>query len=54
MIGAISLAQSALAGVFESALTPPESMAASAAWNKLLLVHLSVLVLGYLPPRPVT
>lgn len=53
MIGAMSLAQSALAGVFGTELPPEEAMAASAAWNKLLLVQLSVLLLGYLPTRPV-
>lgn len=53
MVGAMSLAQSALAGVFAGELAPDEAAAASVAWNKLLLVHLSVLILGYLPPRPV-
>jgi len=51
MIGAMSLAQTALARVFESELSPPEAVVASVAWNKLLLVHLSVLVLGYVPPE---
>jgi hypothetical protein len=51
MIGAMSLAQSALAGVFVAELAPDEATAASVAWNKLLLVHLSVLLLGYLPLR---
>ena len=66
MIGAMSLAQSALAGAFErhvragdaveggtAPLTREEATAASVAWNKLLLVHLSVLLLGYLPPKPI-
>jgi hypothetical protein len=53
MIGAMSLAQSALAGVLRSELSPAEAAAASAAWNKLLLVHLTVLLLGYLPLCPV-
>ena len=51
MIGAMSLAQSALAGVFAADLSPAEARAASLAWNKLLMVHLSVLLLGYLPVR---
>jgi len=51
MIGAMSLAQTALAGFFGGELPPDEATAASVAWNKLLLVHLSVLLLGYLPLR---
>ena len=53
MVGAMSLAQSALAGVFGLELASGDATAASAAWNKLLLVHLSVLLLGYLPLRPI-
>jgi len=51
MIGAMSLAQTALAGIFAGELEWSDAAAASEAWNKLLLVHLSVLLLGYLPPR---
>lgn len=51
MIGAMSLAQSALAGVFATELSEEDAAAASLAWNKLLMVHLSVLLLGYFPPR---
>ena len=51
MIGAMSLAQSALAGVFAEDLSADEAATASLAWNKLLMVHLSVLLLGYFPPR---
>ena len=51
MVGAMSLAESALAGVFSADLPPDEAAAASLAWNKLLMVHLSVLLLGYLPVR---
>ena len=48
--GAMSLAQSALAGVFAADMADPrEALAASVAWNKLLLVQLNVLLLGYLP-----
>jgi len=50
-IGTMSLAQTALAQLFESELERGEARAASVAWNKLLLVHLSVLLLGSMPPR---
>ena len=53
MIGAMSLAQTALASVFASELSREDAAAATAAWNKLLLVQLSVLMLAYVPPRPV-
>jgi hypothetical protein len=50
MIGAMSLAQTALARLFGETLGDPQAaLDASRAWNKLLLVHLSVLLLGYLP-----
>lgn len=52
MIGAMSLAQTALADIFRRDMPPEEAATASAAWNKLLLVHLSVMMLSYLPPRP--
>ena len=53
MVGAMSLAQTAIAGVLRVELADPrEALEASIAWNKLLLVHLNVLMLGYLlPPR---
>lgn len=50
VVNAISLAQTALAGVFASALDPARAVEASVAWNKLLLVHLNVFLLAYLPP----
>lgn len=53
MVNAISLAQTALAQVFAETLGDArEALAASVAWNKLLLVHLNVLLLGYTPPTP--
>jgi protoglobin len=52
LVGAMSLTQSALAEAFAGELPPAEALAASGAWNKLLLVHLAALLLGYLPPRP--
>jgi hypothetical protein len=53
MVGAISLAQTAVAGALRGELADQaEALEASVAWNKLLLVHLNVLLLGYLlPPR---
>ena len=52
VVNAIGLAQSALAGVFAATLPPPRALEASVAWNKLLVVHLNVFLLGYLPPAP--
>lgn len=52
VVGAMSLTQTALADAFAAELSPAEALAASRAWNKLLLVHLSALLLGYLPPHP--
>jgi Protoglobin len=52
MVGAMSLTQTALADAFAVELPPAEALAASRAWNKLLLVHLAALLLGYLPARP--
>ena len=53
MVGAMSLAQTAVAGVLRDELSDPrEALEAAGAWNKLLLVHLNVFLLGYLlPPR---
>jgi hypothetical protein len=50
MVGAMSLTQTALAGLFASELDPREALQAITAWNKLLLVHLNVLLLGYMLP----
>jgi hypothetical protein len=52
LVNAMSLAQTALAGLFAAALPAPQALEASVAWNKLLLVHLNVFLLGYLPPAP--
>ena len=53
VVGAMSLAQSALAQIFAADMSDAgEALAASIAWNKLLLVQLNVLLLGYLPPSP--
>jgi hypothetical protein len=51
VVGAMSLTQSALAGVFADGLDDTRAaLDASIAWNKLLLIHLNVLLLGYLTP----
>ena len=52
VVGAMSLTQTALADAFAAELPPADALAASRSWNKLLLVHLAALLLGYLPPRP--
>lgn len=54
MIGAMSLAQSALTALLETELEGAEAAAASLAWNKLLLVNLSALLLSYLPAQRLT
>ena len=53
MVGAISLVQSAFARILQEELRDlAEAFEASLAWNKLLLIHLNVLLIGYLlPPR---
>ena len=51
MIGAMSLTQTALAGLLGAELSDArEALRAATAWNKLLLVHLNVLLLGYMLP----
>lgn len=53
MVNAMSLAQTALARLFAQTLGDAgRALEASVAWNKLLLVHLNVLLLGYFPPAP--
>ena len=53
MVGAISLTQTALARIFQQELDDLQhAFEAALAWNKLMLMHLNVLLLGYfLPPR---
>lgn len=53
MIGAMSVAYTAFAGIFQEELDDmTQAFAAVVAWNKLLSIHLNVLLLGYfLPPR---
>jgi hypothetical protein len=54
MVGAMSLTQTALGRIFQQDLDDlQEAFEATLVWNKLLLVHLNVLLLGYfLPPPP--
>lgn len=52
MVGAVSLAQTALARLFAEHLAPAEALAASAAWNRLLCVQLSAFLVGYELPPP--
>src|SRR5919197_4499812 len=54
LVGAMSLVQTAFARLFEVELDDrQQALDAAVAWNKLLLVHLNVLLLGYLlPQRP--
>jgi hypothetical protein len=52
MVGAMSVAQSAFARIFQEELSDlAEAFEASLAWNKLLLIHLNVLLIGYLLPQ---
>jgi hypothetical protein len=53
MVGAMSLTQTALARIFQQELDDlAQAFEASLVWNKLLLVHLNMLLVGYfLPPR---
>ena len=53
MVGAMSLTQTALARIFQQELDDlAQAFEAALVWNKLLLVHLNVLLVGYLlPPR---
>jgi hypothetical protein len=53
MVGAMSIAQTAFARLLQADLGDlHEAFEASLAWNKLLLVHLNVLLLGYFLPPP--
>ncbi|MBI3325176.1 MAG: protoglobin family protein [Nitrospinae bacterium] len=52
MVGTMSLAQTAFARIFQAELDDlPQAFEATLAWNKLLLLHLNVLLLGYLLPQ---
>ena len=49
----MSLVQTELPKIFAADLSADDAMAATVAWNKLLMVQMSVLLLGYFPPRPI-
>ena len=53
VVGAMSLAQTTFAGLLQEELDDAaQALEASVAWNKLLLLNLNILLLGYfLPPR---
>lgn len=54
MIGTISFAQTALAELFRSEMGDPDrAIRASAAWNKLLMVQLDILLAGYVTEHPI-
>ncbi|PON16998.1 hypothetical protein C2W62_15445 [Candidatus Entotheonella serta] len=51
MIGAMSLAQTTFAGLLRDEMDDvAQAFDAAMAWNKLLLLHLNVLLLGYFLP----
>jgi Protoglobin len=54
LVGVMSLVQTAFARILEAELDDrQQALEAALAWKKLLLVHLNVLLLGYLlPQRP--
>ena len=55
MVAAMSLTQTALAGILRDEMgDPAQALAAAVAWNKLLLLNLNVLLLGYLLPQRAT
>ena len=53
MVGAMSLTQTVFARLFQDELDDlTQAFEATLAWNKLLLLHLNVLLLGYFLPSP--
>lgn len=51
MVGAMSLAQTTFAGLLRDEMDDvAQAFDAAVAWNKLLLLHLNVLLLGYFLP----
>ena len=53
MIGTMSFAQTAIAGVLLEAMSDPvRALRTSCAWNKLLLLQLDVLLAGYVTETP--
>jgi len=53
MVGAMSIAQTAFARLLQAELGDlQQAFEATLAWNKLLLLHLNILLLGYFLPPP--
>ena len=51
VVGSMSLTQTVLAGALQAEIADPrEAIRAIIAWNKLLLVQLNILLLGYMLP----
>jgi len=51
MVATMSVAQSALAGILRAEMPLEAALDASVAWNKLLLIHLNVFLIGYALPE---
>jgi len=51
MVATMSLAQSALADVLKTEMPVDAAYEAAVAWNKLLLIHLNVFLVGYFLPE---
>jgi Protoglobin len=51
MVATMSLTQSALAGVLRAEMPAEAALDAAVAWNKLLLIHLNVFLVGYFLPE---
>ena len=51
MVATMSVAQSALAGILRAEMPLEAALDASVAWNKLLLIHLNVFLIGYSLPE---
>lgn len=47
MVATMSVTQSALAGILRAEMPLEAALDASVAWNKLLLIHLNVFLIGY-------
>ena len=51
MVATMSITQSALADVLKAEMPVEEAYGAAVAWNKLLLIHLNVFLVGYFLPE---
>jgi hypothetical protein len=50
MVATMSITQTALAGILKAEMVPDAAYEAAVAWNKLLLIHLNVFLIGYSLP----